>query len=134
MKTNVFTYGSLMFAEVWQRVVRGHYQSHAATLNGYRRYAVRDDTYPGIIACPDSAVNGLVYTGVDADDLARLDEFEGELYLRIDAVAIDTQGYPANVQTYLCRDAECLSDQLWSPETFALSRFLETYCRDKLGG
>ena len=134
MNTHVFTYGSLMFAEVWQRVVRGHYASHAARLDGYRRFAVRDDTYPGIVTSSDSSVEGLVYTDVDAADLARLDDFEGDLYARIDAVATDPHGRAVKVQTYLCLDASYLSDQPWLPESFALSHFLETYCRDKLGG
>lgn len=122
-----------MFAEVWQRVARGHYTSHAATLDGYRRFAVRDDTYPGIIASSGSTVVGLVYTDVDAADLVRLDDFEGALYQRIDAVVTDADSHAVKVQTYLCLEPDCLSDQPWLPESFALSRFLETYCRDKLG-
>ena len=133
MNMHVFTYGSLMFAEVWQRVVRGHYASYTAMLDGYRRFAVRDDTYPGIIASSGSTVEGLVYTDVDTADLARLDDFEGALYRRIDAEVTAADGHTLKAQTYLCLQPDCLSDQPWVPESFALSRFLATYCRDKLG-
>ena len=133
MNTHVFTYGSLMFAEVWQQVVRGRYASVAAMLDGYQRFAVREATYPGILASDGTRVDGLVYTGVDADDLARLDAFEGGLYQRIDAVVTDAQGGAVQVQTYLCVQPDCLSDQPWLPEAFALREFLASYCRDKLG-
>lgn len=122
-----------MFAEVWQRVVRGQYASCAAALDGYCRFAVRDATYPGIIASEGNSVAGLVYLDVDAADLARLDAFEGDLYRRIDVVVIDANGHAMKVQTYLCLQPACLSDQPWLPESFALQRFLATYCVDKLG-
>ena len=122
-----------MFADVWQRVVRGRYTSVAATLDGYRRFAVRDATYPGIVASIGSRVDGLVYADVAADDLARLDAFEGELYQRIDALVTDAQGSTMQVQTYLCVQPDCLSDQPWLPQAFALHDFLASYCRDKLG-
>ena len=133
MNTHVFTYGSLMFAEVWQQVVRGRYATVAAMLDGYQRFAVREAAYPGILASDGARVDGLVYADVDADDLARLDAFEGDLYQRIDAVVADAQGGSVQVQTYLCVQPDCLSDQPWLPEAFALQEFLASYCRDKLG-
>ena len=139
MNTHVFTYGSLMFAEVWQRVVRGQYASCVATLDGYRRFAVRDETYPGIVTISNtssntsSSVAGLVYADVDAADVARLDQFEGELYQRIDAMVTDARGRAMPVQTYVFLQPTKLSDQPWLPESFALQQFLATYCVDKLG-
>lgn len=133
MDIHVFTYGSLMFAEVWQRVVRGQYASHAATLDGYRRFAVRDETYPGIVTRAGGSVAGLVYADIDAADLARLDAFEGELYRRIDAVVTGANGHTMQVQTYLFLQPAGLTDQPWLPESFALQQFLATYCVDKLG-
>ncbi|HEX8884050.1 MAG TPA: gamma-glutamylcyclotransferase family protein, partial [Noviherbaspirillum sp.] len=77
MSANVFTYGSLMFAEVWQPLVSGRYPSGPAVLAGYRRFAVPGVTYPGIVAAPGQEVAGLLYRDVAPDDLARLDLFEG---------------------------------------------------------
>jgi gamma-glutamylcyclotransferase (GGCT)/AIG2-like uncharacterized protein YtfP len=134
MNTHVFTYGSLMFAEVWQRVVRGQYAACAATLDGYRRFAVRDETYPGIVVSKGNSVAGLVYTDVDAADVTRLDQFEGELYDRIDATVTDAHGGAMKVQTYLFLQPSGLTDQPWVPQSFALQQFLATYCVDKLGG
>lgn len=133
MPTHIFTYGSLMFPEVWQRVVSGRYGFVGATLHDYQRYAVRDDTYPGIVAQPNASVSGRLYMGVDAADVARLDHFEGEHYRRIELDARCDDGSVQLVQTYLMITPAALSDQPWRPEEFALQRFLDTYCRDKLG-
>lgn len=130
---HVFTYGSLMFAEVWQRVVRGKYLSQPARIDGYQRYAVRGDTYPGIAMATGASVTGLIYRDVNAADLAALDHFEGDFYERIGLHATSEDGAQIAVQTYLFRDPAGLSDQLWQAHAFALQRFLESYCRDKLG-
>ena len=123
-----------MFAEVWQQVVRGRYASQPAILHGYARFAVRDETYPGIVAQSDAQVPGLVYLGIDAADLAQLDQFEGDDYRRIETVVTAADGRIHPVQTYLYLNQAGLSDQPWRPERFALEQFLATYCRDKLGG
>ena len=56
MSAHVFTYGSLMYAPVWERVVVGRYQAAQASAAGFRRHAVRGETYPGVV----SAAGGLV--------------------------------------------------------------------------
>ena len=133
MLTNVFTYGSLMFPEVWGRVVRGAYKAAPATLHGYARFAIVGETYPGMIERPGGSVQGIVYFDVDAGDLAALDAFEGADYRRalVDAVMEDSVSAP--VATYLYLPATRLSPRPWLPEAFQMQRFLETYCRDKLG-
>lgn len=52
MKQHLFTYGSLMFENVWRRVVSGRYRSTPATLHGYRRQRVRGEDYPALEALP----------------------------------------------------------------------------------
>lgn len=133
MPIHVFTYGSLMFPEVWQRVVRGSYVSQPAHIEGHRRYAVSGDTYPGIVIEAGTSVSGLIYRDIDAADLAALDHFEGEAYHRIGLHATGEDGALIDVQTYLFRDPAGLSDQPWLPHEFQLQRFLGSYCRDKLG-
>ena len=138
MKVDVFTYGSLMFAPVWQRVVRGHHRSIEATLFGYNRFAVAGEAYPGILAHSESAhdaqVTGLVYLGVDADDLLRLDRFEGEDYQRC-TVGVHTDAAPPvlSAQTYVYKNAARLSELAWNPQEFALEKFMASYCRDTAG-
>lgn len=64
MTRHIFTYGSLMFAEVWQRVVAGDYRAVAADLMHHARYAVRGETYPGLVPQAGARVAGIVYLDV----------------------------------------------------------------------
>lgn len=133
MLTNVFTYGSLMFPEVWSRVVRGAYRAAPATLQDCARFAIVGETYPGMIEQPHASVAGIVYFDVAADDLAALDAFEGGDYQRAERDALLDSGAVARVATYLYLPAARLSTAPWLPESFQMQRFLQTYCRDKLG-
>ncbi len=132
MSTNIFTYGSLMFPEVWTRVVAGDYRSVRARLDGHARFEVRDQTYPGMVAQPGASVEGVLYLDVDDADLARLDHFEGDDYLRASLALACDDGVARGAQTYLYRLTDCLLKTSWQPEAFAMQRFLDTYCRDKL--
>ena len=133
MTHHVFTYGSLMFAPVWECVVRGRYRSAAARLDGHARFALSDDTYPGMVPVPGSTVAGVLYFDVDPDDLVTLDHFEGAEYrrtpieVRLDAARV------LSAQTYLFDAPGRLSTRPWNPDTFPIARFLDSYCRDKLG-
>ena len=46
---NLFTYGTLMFPEVWQRIGVGDFSSIPATLPGFAIFRVRDAVFPGIV-------------------------------------------------------------------------------------
>lgn len=138
MKLHVFTYGSLMFAPVWQRVVQGRYHCIKATLFGYQRFAVSGEAYPGILVhsggAADAQVAGLVYLDVDADDLLRLDRFEGEDYRRCTVgVHTDAAAPALPAQTYVYNHAARLSEQAWNPQDFALEQFMASYCHDTPG-
>jgi gamma-glutamylcyclotransferase (GGCT)/AIG2-like uncharacterized protein YtfP len=80
---NIFTYGSLMFAEVWQDIVRGQYENHIAWLDDFRRTYIHGDTYPVILPrTGEKDLEGVLYLSVNELDLHRLDCFEGDYYYR----------------------------------------------------
>ncbi|MEK9721344.1 MAG: gamma-glutamylcyclotransferase family protein [Quisquiliibacterium sp.] len=79
---NVFTYGSLMYPEVWDRVVRGSYSHAEALIDGFRRHALAGVSYPGVVEQVGASVRGRLYFDVAADDLGRLDAFESTEYRR----------------------------------------------------
>lgn len=133
MSSHVFTYGSLMFPQVWERVVRGRYRSAPAGVHGHVRYALAGETYPGMIAHPVGTVEGVVYFDVDADDIAALDAFEGTEYARHALQAQLAGGESIPVHTYIYLLPHRLSTLPWRPEAFQMHRFIESYCRDKLG-
>ena len=51
-----------------------------ATLTGYKRVYVAGATYPGITLAADSSVDGILAKGVTAEEVDRLDIFEGPDY------------------------------------------------------
>ena len=133
MPTNVFTYGSLMFAPVWERVVQGRYRNATAVLEQHARFALVDDTYPGTIPAAGATVAGVLYLNVGDADLAALDHFEGSEYRRTSVQVRLDDGSILAAQTYLFEALGRLSALPWEPDDFAMARFLDSYCRDKLG-
>ena len=128
---HVFTYGSLMFPAVWERVVRGEYRSVPAMLPGYARYEVSGETYPGMVPQADSAVNGVLYLDVDDADLLALDVFEGSEYRR-DVVTVSvTAEENLTAVTYVFTADERLTDKVWEAESFRITHFMDAYCRDQ---
>jgi gamma-glutamylcyclotransferase (GGCT)/AIG2-like uncharacterized protein YtfP len=133
MSAHVFTYGSLMFPEVWQRVVRGGYRSAPAVLDGHARFALAGETYPGTIASTGASVAGIVYFDVSDADVAALDAFEGSEYRRDRVQVRLDSGTLEDAHTYIYLLPQKLSKSPWLPEEFQMQRFLGTYCRERLG-
>lgn len=134
MTSPVFTYGSLMFGQIWSRVVRGEYASTRAVAAGHARYAIKDETYPGMIAQSGGTVEGVLYFDVVQDDIAALDAFEGGEYRRESIAVTLAGGETVQADTYIYLAIERLSESPWLPEAFQMERFIGSYCREKLGG
>lgn len=127
MTGNIFTYGSLMFDEVWRQVVSGRYRSEPATLHHHQRHALTGLSYPGVVAAAGVQVAGRLYFDVSAADIARLDAFEGAEYRRDALQVMLASGEPASAWTYIWLDSQRLSGQPWRTDTFGLAEFLQTY-------
>jgi gamma-glutamylcyclotransferase (GGCT)/AIG2-like uncharacterized protein YtfP len=129
---NIFTYGSLMFSEVWNKVVQGNYYSSSATLQGYRRFCIRNESYPGLRKANSyDKVNGIVYHDIDNQDLMRLDAFEGGCYERL-PVTVDLGNSKIKSHVYLIRDQYLFlaTEKQWDPEDFykkSIGDFVATY-------
>ena len=131
---HVFTYGSLMYSPVWERVVTGSYRALPATVRGYARRRIAGEVYPALVdAESGDAVEGVLYLDVSAGDLAALDRFEGEAYERI-AVRVEGEWGGAEAWTYRYRELSRVEPAPWEPAAFerdGLARFLATYCRER---
>jgi gamma-glutamylcyclotransferase (GGCT)/AIG2-like uncharacterized protein YtfP len=127
---NVFTYGSLMFQPVWERVVTGTYESAPATIQGFRRLAVMGKEHPGLVIAKGAPpMLGRMYYDVSLDDIARLDQFETERYVRV-SVAATINGTAVAAETYMALNLDELSDDDWDVGRFereGLPKFLATY-------
>src|SRR5690349_19590862 len=133
MGTHIFTYGSLMFPEVWRRVVRGDYRFAPAAVAGHARYEISGESYPAMLVQPGASVQGVLYFDVDAPDLERLDAFEGTDYRRIALAARLASGESVPAAAYLYLVQERVAATPWLPEAFRMREFFDTYVRDKLG-
>ncbi|HEX4878646.1 MAG TPA: gamma-glutamylcyclotransferase family protein [Limnobacter sp.] len=128
---HVFVYGSLMYLPVWGEVVHGTYACKNATLPGHARFAVPGETYPAMVQQAHALVKGLLWMNVDADDLARLDAFEGPEYER-QTVTVHADGLALEAQTYLWRAPAVLDGTLWQVSKFeaeGLQAFLEQHVK-----
>lgn len=77
--------------------------SLAATLYGYHRFKVVNQVYPGIIEVSDasSAVEGLVYSHLSEEDMAKLDLFEGDFYSTMQVSVKLLNDTQLNAHTYV---------------------------------
>jgi gamma-glutamylcyclotransferase (GGCT)/AIG2-like uncharacterized protein YtfP len=129
---HVFTYGTLMFPEVWQAVVGQQFLSMEATASGYAIYRVRDAVFPGIIAAGElDTVRGVVYLDIDPASLARLDLFEDDFYRRESLWLNCDDGERRAADAYVVPqdNREVLTNETWQADRFVASGGLETFIR-----
>lgn len=121
---HVFTYGSLMFPEIWHVVVGREFATIEGTVSGYSVYRVRRGAYPGMIAsATDDVVRGLVYFDVDPSSVARLDRFEGRFYQRHTLPVTCVDGAQRIAEAYVVpkRHDQGLTSEKWTAEEFVAS-------------
>lgn len=120
---NLFTYGTLMFPEVWQRISIGEFPSQPATLRGYAMYRVKDAVYPGIILSETPAeVQGFVYADLDEDTLFELDTYESSFYERLPVMVTIASGEDLECHAYIVPKSrrDLLTTEAWDREWFRL--------------
>jgi len=98
-------------------------QSVEVSLEGYVRYGVKGEQYPGVIARAGSCVDGIVYLDVGSEALRRLDIFEGKMYSRESVRVVrktDQQELEAMVYVFRPEYEFLLTGESWD-----LQRFLQ---------
>ena len=78
----LFVYGTLMCEDIFEQVAGSSPRAQKATLKDFRRFAIKNEHYPGVINQQGSQVEGLVYDDVSERSWALLDRFEGDMYSR----------------------------------------------------
>jgi gamma-glutamylcyclotransferase (GGCT)/AIG2-like uncharacterized protein YtfP len=131
---NVFTYGTLMFPQVWQAVVGRRFVTVGGRAAGFAIYRVRDAVYPGMLAAaPADYVRGVVYLDVDDESMLRLDRFEDDFYQRQAVPVACDDGQPREVEAYVVPLGfrNVLTPEPWSGDDFVargdLQRFLGSF-------
>jgi len=128
MNVHLFAYGTLMQPGIMARVSRVRRPAQAVTLEGYVRRRLHGVVYPGIRPEPGASVAGRLYLEVPPAAVARLDDFEGSLYLRSEVSVRGADGVAIDAQAYVIAPAYHgrLSDEAWSYEDF-VARDLEAF-------
>lgn len=79
---NVFSYGSLMFPEVFTALTGREYQFEGVTLPGFERRAIIGKIYPGLRGDSDTFTDGRLWFDLDDEAMRILDLFEDPRYDR----------------------------------------------------
>jgi len=101
----VFVYGTLLDELFVSRLLEHPVSAQPARLDGYRVETLPGFDWPVLVHDRSSSVDGLVYRGLDAEDLRRLDLYEGTaegLYRRVGVqVVSEAARAPETAWTYL---------------------------------
>jgi gamma-glutamylcyclotransferase (GGCT)/AIG2-like uncharacterized protein YtfP len=133
---HVFTYGTLMFPEVWRAVVGQDFAKVGGTVSGFAIYRFRDAIYPGIIATSENdVVRGVVHLDVDEESLQRLDLFEDTNYERqlLTVTCDDGERREAAAYVVPTRNKSVLIDDSWDRDEFVASGNLDRFIRRFVG-
>ncbi len=117
---NLFVYGTLMVPAVMSRVTGRTFRGRSAVLRGYARLTMRDRIHPGLVRFPDLHVDGVVFFDVDEASRARIAQFEGDLYRRVEVTVETDDGRWIEAETYLLRAParKFLTAAAWKEEEF----------------
>ncbi|MCI0332541.1 MAG: gamma-glutamylcyclotransferase [Planctomycetes bacterium] len=129
---HVFTYGTLMFPEVWQTVVGRQFAAVEGTASGFAIYRVEGAVFPGIVVASErDVVRGVVYLDVDHASVARLDLFEDEFYERQTLWIDCADGERRAADAYVVPPANqnVLTQEPWQRAAFIASGGLEQFIR-----
>ncbi|MBX3427767.1 MAG: gamma-glutamylcyclotransferase [Pirellulales bacterium] len=119
---HLFAYGTLMFAEVWDRVVPRRFASQGGSVTGYRVRRAAGQLFPVMSRGePVEQVPGLVYFDLDPETVSLLDEYESSLYDRAPVTVALDDGRTIECETYLLPDDRrgYASEQSWTAAWFA---------------
>lgn len=117
---NLFAYGTLMDPEIMAQVSGNTFRSQKGTLFQYVRKTVWGEIYPAIFKRNGSSVDGIIYFDISAEAFARLDKFEGPLFVKKKVMMVCDNGENVGTYTYVIAPDSIhqLSDDDWNYEDF----------------
>lgn len=131
----LFCYGTLQFPEIMEQVTGNHYAGLPVVLQNYGCYTVRGEVFPGIVPEEGAQTRGVVYNGLGAAQLERLDAFESDFYVRARVVvSSEEDDMPLQAWAYVVRDdaRDVLSEEHWDRGVFEMLH-LRQYLRRLTG-
>lgn len=121
MPSSLFVYGTLEFPDVLCAVIGRRLRYVTAYALEHRRALLRGRIYPGLTPCSGRVTSGRLYAGVEAPDLARLDDFEGSEYRRREIWVAVPREPVTRAWSYVIpvAHASALSATPWDRDVFA---------------
>jgi ADP-ribose pyrophosphatase len=103
----LFVYGTLRDMALLEAVL-GHplpvAQRRAARLEGYAACWAVGQAFPVLLPAPDAEAEGLLLTGLDAQDMARLTFYEGGFGYHLETVTVQSAAGSARAQVWIADD------------------------------
>ncbi|MGH3801985.1 MAG: gamma-glutamylcyclotransferase family protein [Pseudonocardiaceae bacterium] len=115
--TPLFTYGTLLFPEVLRALIGRVPKSQLARADGWRIAALKNRTYPGLVATPGAIAHGRLLTGLSGDEWHLLDNFEDRKY---ELRRMTLLGGQSSLAYVWVDDTEACSNT-WDFQSFALT-------------
>jgi gamma-glutamylcyclotransferase (GGCT)/AIG2-like uncharacterized protein YtfP len=118
---HLFAYGTLMFPEVWRRVVGRDFPMQRATVGGYVALRAKGQLFPVLVRGEaGETVTGVVYFDLEEGVFEVLDEFESDLYERVSLNAVLDDGRELTCQAYVLpeRNRRFASSEPWDAAWF----------------
>lgn len=112
--TTFFFYGTLRHLPLLEVVLGRRPETREAVLKGHAVKAVPGETYPTITAVPGAEAPGLLVSGLAAEDIARLDYYEGGHGYETRQVAVGGPWGTAAAQVYFPDAAGAPDAAPWS--------------------
>ena len=130
MKKNLFAYGTLEVAEVILAITGKTFDSMPATLHGYARYLLKDQSYPGIVSEDGACTRGTLYRGLDLSSIQKIDNYEDTCYTKelVEVQTIDGEIVKAFAFVVPESDKSLLSEKCWDKQDFVANQ-LESFLR-----
>jgi hypothetical protein len=125
---NYFFIGTLMDADVADHILGRPLSSFApkpATLYGYKRVYVEDATYPGIVLHPESSVGVILVRDVTADEVNKLNAFEGPDYDTHTVMVESADGEQIEARVFVPAQSMALTNKPWSLEEWQRTEKVE---------
>ncbi|MGH7289542.1 MAG: gamma-glutamylcyclotransferase family protein [Myxococcota bacterium] len=124
----LFAYGTLRVPEVLEIVAGRRFGAEPARLEGFRCSALVGVVYPAVLPAPGATTGGVVYAGLDAAAVARIDRFEGDLYERRALSVALASGAHCEALVYVLRPEHFVlaTDAGWDLQAFR-GRHLRDY-------
>ena len=113
----LFAYGTLLYPHLLRRLLGRLPDTCAAELDGYARYTVRGENYPGLVPEDGTVTPGALFYGLTPREWGILDRYESEVYERrlVTTRRVDGQSCQAYAYVVPPPHRHLLSDTPWDP-------------------